>query len=279
MKKFSYLLCVLIVYSTHAEIAKPRVFVSVPPQKQFIEKIAGGHIEVQVMLTPGQSPETFSPTPKIIVSLSGASSYFQIGVPFEETWKDTISSVNPKLRIVSCCEEILSPDHSGENEDDELHIWTNPDRVKQLAKTILDELMYIDPTHKNEFNNNYLNFISELNVLDEEIRKKIADRRTDYFITSHAAWGEFAKRYGLVQVALEKNGKEIGPRSLLEIIRLANRENLRTVFVMQQYKTPFLKNLAIELDAEIVELDPLAEDYINNMYFVADRIARSLQVQ
>jgi zinc transport system substrate-binding protein len=83
----------------------------------------------------------------------------------------------------------------------------------------------------------------------------------------------------LKQLALEKNGKETGPRSLLEIIRIARRETIKTIFIIEQYRPPFIENLAAELEAEIVSLNPLAEDYMTNMERVADQLARALRAK
>ena len=280
MYKLFSLVLVLMIVSVHAETVKPRVFVSIPTQKQFIEKIAGDSVEVKVFLPPGESPETFSPSPKLIVSLSRATSYFQIGVPFEETWTQSIRTVNPDIRIVHCCDQIIGPEIDGTvDHDHDMHIWTNPIWVEKLSEIIKDELIHINPSHESIYIENFREFKSSLKQLDIAINNRLSDRKTDYFIVSHAAWGEFAKHYGLVQLALEKNNREIGPRSLLEIVRIARREEINTVFILQQYRTPLIDNLAQELNARVVIMDPLAEDYMGNMIIVADTLAKSLIAQ
>ncbi len=254
------------------------VFVSIPPQRQFVQKIGGEHVDVQVMLPSGQSPETWSPTPRMLVSLSRASIYFQIGVPFEVSWTDSIRSVNPDIKIVSCCDQIVEIKPSEVDDDHhDLHIWSSPDYVKVLAQQIRDELAAIDPDHRDSYFTGYQSFIAELDALDSSIRIKLANRRMDYFIVSHAAWGYFAAQYGLIQLALENNGKESGPRSLLHIIKLARNEQISTLFVVKQYQTPVVDSLARELNATIIELDPLEEDYLQNMAMTSDKIAEALK--
>lgn len=254
------------------------VFVSIPPQRQFVQKIGGEHVDIHVMLPAGQSPETYSPSPKMLASLSVAEVYFQIGVPFEVSWTDAIRSANSDIRIVTCCEQIvgLAPVSSTHDHHD-LHIWSSPVAVKRLATQIRDELTLIDPAHTDDYQQGYLSFIAELDALDARIRASLVDRRVDHFIVSHAAWGYFAEQYGLVQLALENNGKESGPRSLLDIIRLARDEDIHTVFSIKQYQTPVVGSLARELKATVVELDPLAEDYLANMAQVSAQIAGSLK--
>jgi len=275
------LFLVLAFYPTAmlaSETAKIPIFVSIPPQKQFLEKIGGNRVHVEVMLPPGGSPETYSPTPRMLVSLSSARLYFQIGVPFERNLTDSIQALNSDIKIIMCCDHIINTQqHLSDHDHHDLHIWSNPLYVMEVVREIKETLSSIDPVHEDEYAANYQKYITELNELDFEIKQRLIDRRTNYFIVSHAAWGEFAVQYGLEQVALEKNNKESGPKSLLNIIQLARTENIKTLFVQEQYKTPSVNSLARELDARIVELDPLAEDYLANMARISTKIADALR--
>jgi zinc transport system substrate-binding protein len=279
LKQIYCLTLLFIAAACQADSVTPSVFVSIPPQKQFIERIAGDYVKVEVMLPPGESAETYSPTPRMMVSLSKAKSYFQIGVPFEKKITTSILSVNNEIRIVTCCDQILSENNPFKTDGNDLHIWNDPLYVQQLAKLMLDELIFIDPSHTREYTVNYQNFISELVDLDTTIKEKLTGGKTNYFIISHSALGMYAQRYGLVQLALEQNGKEIGARSLLSIINLARKEGIKTLFVIEQYKTPVIEKLAEELGARLINIDPLAEDYINNMSVLSTNISNSLHLQ
>jgi zinc transport system substrate-binding protein len=275
-----FLLFITLAVPVSAQTGNISVFVSIPPQKQFVQKIGGNRVDVHVMLPPGESPETYSPSPKMLASLSAAKLYFQIGVPFEKNWINSIRSLNRNIQIITCCDQFFHADEYMPDADDshhDLHIWGSPAYVKQLVKEIKETLSAVDPEHANQYAENYHIYIAELNALDREIQKSLVDRRLNHFIVSHAAWGYFAEQYGLEQVALEKNNRESGPKSLLNIIRLARVQGIHTLFVQQQYKTPAVNSLARELGADIVELDPLAEDYLGNMRVISARIAESLR--
>lgn len=253
------------------------VIVSIPPQKQFVERIGGEHVEVRVMLPPGQSPETYSPSPRLLADLSRAQLYFETGVPFENRWRDAIRSVNPSISIIECCNDHADDiAHAAAQDHQDLHIWSSPAEVRDLVREIRDQLVRLDPAHANEYEENYRRYAGELDELDRAIRAQLADRRTDYFMTSHAAWGYFADEYGLTQVALENNGREGGPRTLARMVRIARQEGIQTLFVVAQFRTPFAASLARELGAATIELDPLAEDYLGNMRQVADSISKSM---
>ena len=75
------------------------VFVSIVPQKYFVEKIGGQFVDVSVMVRPGASPATYEPKPQQMVALSKARIYFTMGVPFENTWLKKLVAANPKMII------------------------------------------------------------------------------------------------------------------------------------------------------------------------------------
>jgi zinc transport system substrate-binding protein len=279
MSKWYLLFSFLYLSQVQAEVIRPLVFVSIPPQKQIIERLAGEYVDVHIMLSPGQSPETYAPTPRQIVTLASATSYFQIGVPFEVTWTDAIRSASPNIRIINCCESILKNIHTEQSEFRSAHNWTDPILAIEIAKLARNELVDLLPEHENQLMFNFLKLEDELHQLHMEIEEKLDNKQTAYFIITHSALDAFANRYNLKQLALDINGREIGLNSLMEMIKLGRQDNIRTLFVIEQYRSPLVLNLADELNAEVVELDILAENYIDNMFYIAEQIARSLQAQ
>ena len=79
---------------------KLMVFVSIPPQKYFLQQIGKQRVDVQVMVQAGASPATYEPRPRQMAAISKAQAYFAIGVPFERTWLGKISAVNPAIQVV-----------------------------------------------------------------------------------------------------------------------------------------------------------------------------------
>ncbi len=79
------------------------VFVSVLPQKTFVEKVGGDHVEVLSMVRPGHSPATCDPTPQQINALTKAALYVRTGVAFENAWMRRIRSANPHAGVGCAC--------------------------------------------------------------------------------------------------------------------------------------------------------------------------------
>ena len=69
------------------------------------------------------------------------------------------------------------------------------------------------------------------------------------------------------------DGKEVRAKSLVKLIEFARSKNINRVFVQKQFNKNSAEIIAREIDADVIELDPLAEDYIANLYYVTDAIS------
>ena len=263
-----FLLCLPL--SGHAEPEQPlNIFVSIPPQQYLVQRIGAERVQVNVMLKPGHSPETYDPGPKQIALLTQAQIYFRIGVPFEHHWMPMLAAQNRAMLVVDCCSQLLK--------DGDPHIWTDPSNAKIIAGQIRDILSERDPDGAPFYTANYLSLIADLDRLDRETRARLQQRRTDFFIVSHAGWKYFADAYGLRQMALDEYGREKGPRGLTEMVELAKREGISKIFIQAQHPSGTAYTLAKEMDAKVVLIDNLAENYIENLYTVSRLIAEALQ--
>lgn len=252
-----------------------KIFVSIPPQKFLVEQIGSDRVSVRTMVNPGSNPETYEPTPKQMAALSESQLYFKIGVPFETAWIDKIEKLNQDLIVIYCCDKIVS--HKTSSYDLDAHIWTSPKNAKFLATLIKNTLVGFDPQDKNFYENNYVILIDKLDALDRDIHNQLVQLNNRYLIVSHPSWGYFADTYNLKQLSIEQDGSEIRAKELSRLIELAKAENIHTVYTQKQVNNASAKILAREIGAKLVELDPLAENYIENMRQVATRIMQGAE--
>jgi zinc transport system substrate-binding protein len=89
----------------------------------------------------------------------------------------------------------------------------------------------------------------------------------------HPAWGYFADTYGLQQISIEVEGKEPGPRSLARLINNARAQGVKTVFVDGRISHKHANTVADAIGGRVVTIDPLAEDYEQNLRQVARILA------
>jgi zinc transport system substrate-binding protein len=91
----------------------------------------------------------------------------------------------------------------------------------------------------------------------------------------HPSWGYFAARYDIEQISIEIEGKEPKPNELLQLVEEAKKHNIKIVFVAPQFSQKSAKTISQNVGANVVSINPLSDDWYNNMLFVANEIAKS----
>ena len=278
LSKKSVILIILIqiFYFTDKSWADPDlVFVSIAPQKFFVERIGGNEVRVEVMLNPGESPATFNPNPKKMSLLAYAKLYFSIGVPFEKVWISRIKNIQPKLKIIPLNKNTTpsSDHHQGEGDP---HIWLSPPLVKKMVAQIEVALSRQRPEKSAFFKKNYQALIKDIDKLDQEIRQIFAKSKKHTFMVFHPAWTHFAETYGLKQISIEHHGKEPGPRALQKIINAGKKQKIKIIFVQKQFGLSVAKKIAEMIGATVQKMDPLAENYLDNMRKTAEAISGAI---
>jgi len=129
------------------------------------------------------------------------------------------------------------------------------------------------PVYAKEFEINYSRLIEDLDRLDQDIKSSLAHLENRYIVVSHPSWGYYAEAYNLTQVPIEVEGKEVHAKSLAKLIEFARSKDINRVFVQKQFNKNSAEIIAREIAADVIELDPLAEDYIANLYYVTDAIS------
>ena len=259
------------------------VFVSITPQKFFLEQIGKDRVDVQVMVEPGASPHSYEPKPGQMVAISKARVYFATGVSFEKAWLKKISASNPKMMVVHTDHGIkklpmAAHDHGEEKHHDEAHhdhgaldphIWLSPPLVMVQARTILTALQEVDPVHRSIYEANYQAFVTMLEGLDRALRSIFAGKKGLEFMVFHPAWGYFAEAYGLKQVPIEIEGKDPKPAQLKKLIDHARERNIKVIFVQPQFSSKSAEQVAREIGGEVAFVDPLALNWADNLREVA----------
>lgn len=254
-----------------------------------VRRIGGHHVEVEALIGPGQTPHSFSITPRQMVRLAGARLLLTIGVDFERGVLPRIQSACPRLEIVDTRAGVplryfhhhAGHAHAGEAQSTtdrgapDPHVWLDPVRAKTIAVNIWAALAAADAEHADEFARNLAAFQHELEQVDAEIRQKLAPFAGRTIYVYHPAYGYFAERYRLRQVAIEVDGKPPGAQQLGRIIADARRAGVRAVFYEPQINPSGAEAIAGELGARAVPLDALAGDYIANLRRMAAAIANA----
>jgi zinc transport system substrate-binding protein len=277
LKKVFIFICSIFLITSCSRLTKHDgllIAVSIPPQAWFVSQIAGEYAESIVLVGPGQNPHNYEPTPKQIQSLSTARAWILSGTEFEIGFLPKVRASFPKLLIIDGTEGVnfrLLQEH-GDNGDNnyssleiDRHTWLGREPAKILARHVKDTLCRLDKKNEEFYT---LQYDSLIDLIDDEfelLKMTLAPLEGRSVFVYHPSFGYFLDEFGINQEAVETGGKEPGPRVLNNLIAKVRQENAAAIFVQAQFPVNAAKTLADSVDAQLIILDPLAEDWLKNI--------------
>ncbi len=286
---------------------KLRIYASLLPQAGFVERIGGEHVDVRVLVGPGENPHTFTLSPRQRAGLETADVFFTAGMPFEEVLVAKLPDDGPKIVDTSRGIRRLRPSGHGEHHDPSTgshdhhdhedsrhgdhedahhhgemdpHTWMSPVLAKRHVAAIAETLIELDPARAEAYRENLAAFQAELDRLHADVREALQPLRGRTLLVYHPAFGYFAREYGLRQVAVESQGlSDQGSRHLAELIQQARAEGTRVLFVQPQLGQSTVESIRRQLNVAVVRVDPLAKDYVANLRNVARAVREALGSQ
>jgi zinc transport system substrate-binding protein len=277
----------ILLLSLGPLLAGRSLVVSLPPQAGIARALVGEGWTVRVALPAGVDHENFSPTPGQVRQLHEADIYWASGMGFERLLLPRLQATHTDLVVVAPAEgghACGGHDHGhgdhhqchGHDGEGDLHRWMNPALVREDAAALLAALVGIDPENRADYEARYAAFAERCGALEAELRAALRPYAGEAIYVYHAAYGHLAALGGLRQVALEREGREPSLRDLRELIEAARGDGVRVVYTQPQYRQSSAETLARAIDAEVVSLDPLAEDWEDNLRAIARRFAEEL---
>ena len=299
-------LCAIGVCNAQKQTEPVNVFVSIMPQKYFVERVGGDLVKPYVLVGPGHSPATYEPSPRQMSELSRAKIFFRIGVPFERSIMPKIESTFENLTVVDTRKGIklrkAAEEHDHDREEEgrrhgeehgagheaeheheagapDPHIWLDPILVKTQAKTICDALSKLDPEHAGVYAENLKDFQNDLDKINRKISKVLAPMKGQVVFVFHPAYGYFTDRYGLKQTAVETGGRRPTAKQLSALIDRAKHARVTVIFVQPQFDRKNAQAIADAIGGAVVSLDPLSPEYLKNLERMASRIESAQAVK
>ena len=263
-----------------------RVVVSVAPDAWLVREVAGDDVEVVTLAEPGDDPHTYQPTDAQVSAALGARIFFRTGVPFENgAWTRALRE-RPGIEIVDLRQglvlrrvggaEAAGSDGRGHGDEEmDPHVWLAPKLLETEAHTVAAALDRVDPDGAAARAANLSRLVERLRATDAEVSRILSPYRGRRVYVFHPAFGYLLDAYGLVQVAIEDEGKEPSEADLTARIRQAREDGVRAVFVQSQVQGRAAKALAGALGVKVLYLDPLAPDVTGNLVVIARALATS----
>ncbi|WP_256106596.1 metal ABC transporter substrate-binding protein [Streptomyces sp. ODS05-4] len=295
---------------------KVDVVASFYPMQFLAERIGGAHVDVTTLTRPGTEPHDLELKPRQIGEL-GEADYVLYLKGLQPAVDEAIDQAEVRNKVDAgslttleshgASTEGHSHEHGEEGHGEEghgeeghgeegheheheggtdPHVWLDPVKYAEIAKGVGDSLAKADPDHAADYEKNTDALVKELTALDTAYRTGLENTATRTFITTHAAFGYLAERYGLDQEGISgvSPESEPSPARIKALQSIARKDKVNTVFFETLASDRTAKTLAKDTGLKTDVLDPLegitdrskGEDYLQVMQANLTALKKSL---
>lgn len=232
--------------STRSETPAPghRVVASFYPLAYAAGRIGGPRVTVANLTPAGAEPHDLEISPDDVSKVRAASLVLLLGHGFQPQLER--AAHNAGGTVLS----LLDTPGLRRFPDGDPHVWLDPLRYALLVEAIAKGL------HRPEAADE---LVAQLRALDRSYRAGLAHCARRDIVTSHAAFGYLAQRYGLHQVSIEGLNPEgePAPRELARVVELVRERGATTVYFETLVSPKLARTVSHETGAETAVLDPI----------------------
>ncbi|WP_328481972.1 metal ABC transporter substrate-binding protein [Streptomyces sp. NBC_00377] len=248
------------------------VVASFYPMAFLAEQIGGDHVHVTSLTEPGQEPHDLEISAKQTAALQESDAVLYLK-NLQPSVDDAVAQSEVKTKIDAASLTTLEKHgnevggHAAEHDDhqnEELagldpHIWLDPVRYSQVAQGVGKAFEKADPDHAADYEKNTAALVKKLGALDTQFKDGLANTRTKVFVTTHAAFGYLAERYGLTEEAINGLDPESEPSAarVKELEKMAEADGVTTVFYETLVSDKTAKTIASDANLKTDVLDPI----------------------
>ena len=203
------------------------------------EKIGGTAYDVENLTPSGAEPHDLELSPREVGRIESAAAVLYLSHGFQPAVSKAVEQAHGK-RVDALAGLRLN--------GNDPHVWLDPLLFERVARRIGSALQRPPGP-----------LVAELKQLDRNYRQGLRDCARREIVTSHAAFGYLAARYGLRQVAITGTAPESepSPRQLAHVVDVVRHTHATTVFFEPLVSPRLAETVAREVDARTATLDPI----------------------
>jgi zinc/manganese transport system substrate-binding protein len=235
----------------HAE-ARLNVVASFSILADFVKNVGGDRVNVTSLVGPNGDVHVYAPSPQDAKTIADARLVVINGLGLEGWLPRLLQSSGSKATVVTASTGV-SPLKLGSEADP--HAWQSVVNAKIYVTNIRDALVQADALDGDYFRRNADRYLAELDALDREVRnemEKIPPARREV-ISTHDAFGYFAKDYGIAFIAPLGVSTETEPsaRDIATLIVQVKKDEIPAVFLENITDDRLMRRISEETGAQV----------------------------
>jgi zinc transport system substrate-binding protein len=238
-----------------------QVVASFYPLAEAAERVGGDAVAVTNLTPPGVEPHDLELSPSQVAAVAAADVVLYIGGGFQPAVEDAVAGAQGRTIDVAADLRTL-PAPPGDSEPSlsaDPHVWLDPTLYRRIVEEVDRSLSDAAPDDASSFDANASAFEARLADLDAAYRTGLADCARDEIVTSHAAFGYLAARYGLRQEAIVGLAPDVEPppQRLSDLKAVVERDGVTTIFTEELLSSDVAESVARETGTTTAVLSPL----------------------
>lgn len=248
------------------------VVASFYPMAFLAEQIGGDHVHVTSLTEPGQEPHDLEISAQQTAQLQESDAVLYLK-NLQPSVDDAVAQSEIKTKIDATALTSLEEHgnevggHAAEHDDEhgeesggkDPHIWLDPVKYAEVAKGVGAAFEKADPDHAAAYRANTAALVKKLDALNTKFEDGLAHTDSKVFITTHAAFGYLAERYGLTEEAINGLDPESEPSAnrVKDLEKMAKADGVTTVFYETLVSDRTAKTIASDAGLKTDVLDPI----------------------
>ena len=246
--KHLLLLSALLIPFVRAEDRPLRIVTLNTVLTEIAHEVGGDQVMVTGLIKPDVDPHSFDPSALDIRKLADADVVLASGLNLE-SFLDRIAANTGKARVLKIGDALPSALSMAGGEPDP-HWWHSIDNVIFTSELVRAEYTRLRPSSAAEFTRNTQSYKKHLLALKTEIRQEIdtLPSAKRHLVTSHDAFGYFARDYGFTVHAINGLSTDSEPdaRHVATLIDLIRHDHIKAIFAESSVNSKLIANLVRE---------------------------------
>jgi zinc transport system substrate-binding protein len=243
----------------YAQKNRINVAVSFYPLAEFTEQVGGKYVDVINITPSGAEPHDYEPTPMDIKKVYLSRLFIFNGAGVDPWAKKIEQDLKRKGVVVLEMINLVEPIKRQYDNNYDPHIWLDPVIAQKMVQEINKNLRTMDPEHAGYYEKRASLYAAQLTQLDKAYAQGLSTCRLHDIVTSHAAFGYLAKRYGFnaYSIAGLSPEEEPSPKTIAELIKIVREKHIKYIFFERLINPKLSETIAHETGAKTLVLDPI----------------------
>ena len=228
---------------------KRKVVAAFYPLAFVADQVGGPKVDVENLTPPGAEPHDVELTPREVAKVQRADLVLYLSHDFQPAVQQAVDGARGK-RVDLLAGLGLRRGVGDEASKTDPHVWLDPVLFARVVEQVGAALG--EPRRAKALEKRVL-------ALDSAYRSGLAHCARRDFVTSHAAFGYLAARYGLDQIAITGIDPEAepSPQRLRTLVDTVRRRHVPTVFFERLVSPKLAETVARDAGAKARVLDPI----------------------